>query len=1211
MFAKIFKFETAYWLKSYLLYTYMAIVFVLSIFIMGIALGLFDSSTVSVVGITKMNSPIAIGGLLSGIAFIIYFLLPSIIGNSIYKDYKSEMYQVLFSYPFTKSQYLLAKFFSSLLMSLLIVFVSLLGIIIASYLPGVNKDLLNDFQLIHYLQPFLLLIIPNFIFFGSVVFGVVTFSRNIFVGFIVVLILLVLQGLAGTYMSELDTKTIGALLDPLGMNAVSYETEYWTVEEQNNLLIPFEGLIVYNRLLWLGISTLIFALVYNRFNFQHSAPSLSLFKAKKKRVVKRNFGGYKMAQLPKVNLDFSRLRLFKLIGKHAIFDLKYILKNWSFISIYVVSLLVLFLVLAEGFVVFGTKTLPVTRIMIDLGSSSLALFLLILVYLFSGMLVNRGNIAKMHQLLDATAQPSWVFLISKFTAILLMIATIYVSTILISIGFQAFNGFYDFEISLYFFHYFFIDFPNWIAWTMLAFLIHSLIKNYVIGFVTLLAFSILLGFFPSFGIEQSIFNFGEISRISYSDMDGYGSGLTRYFVYKLYWILLGIVFMVLASLFYRRGLTVDVNERLSVFKERFSMFRKGLITSSFIAFLGIGSYIYYVNNVENDRFSGKERELQQVAYEREFSHYNQMKHPRITASKIELDLFPESRDYHAKGKFTLTNKTNQSIDSLWVNLSKDDILDFSFSKDFSVAFANEEYEFKLIHLSEALAPGEDLVFTFEMKNQPNTWLRNNSPVRHNGTFVNNTIFPSFGYQEAYEIRNAKLREKYDLPFKERMKSPFDEEALQNTYISNEADWIDFEAIVSTSEDQIAIAPGYLEKEWVEDGQRYFHYKMDDKILNFYNFMSAKYEVMEEEHEGIAIQIFYHPSHTYNLDRMMNGAKDALSYYSKNFSPYQFRQLRIIEFPVSGGLFAQAFANTVPFSEGIGFIADVDEESGVDYPYSVTAHEVAHQWWAHQVIGANVRGATVMSESLSEYSSLKVLEERYGKNQMRQFLKDALDKYLSGRTGESQKELPLILNENQQYIHYNKGSLVMYAISDYIGDKTFNQMLSNYIEDVAFQEPPYTTAIEFTEYVRGAVPEELQYLVEDMMETITLYDNKVLDASFEETEEGKFQVNFSAIVSKYRSDDTGNKIYEDQLKNKLTYALDKEEIESYPLKDYIEVGIFGEDEDGEETVLYLEKHLIEDIFNEFSIEVDDQPKEVGIDPFNKLIDRNSKDNRKKL
>lgn len=36
-------------------------------------------------------------------------------------------------------------------------------------------------------------------------------------------------------------------------------------------------------------------------------------------------------------------------------------------------------------------------------------------------------------------------------------------------------------------------------------------------------------------------------------------------------------------------------------------------------------------------------------------------------------------------------------------------------------------------------------------------------------------------------------------------------ARRNTYISSDADWINFETIVSTSDDQTAIAPGYLEK----------------------------------------------------------------------------------------------------------------------------------------------------------------------------------------------------------------------------------------------------------------------------------------------------------------------------------------------------------------------------------------------------------------
>ncbi len=163
--------------------------------------------------------------------------------------------------------------------------------------------------------------------------------------------------------------------------------------------------------------------------------------------------------------------------------------------------------------------------------------------------------------------------------------------------------------------------------------------------------------------------------------------------------------------------------------------------------------------------------------------------------------------------------------------------------------------------------------------------------------------------------------------------------------------------------------------------------------------------------------------------MMEAMKKSIKYYSENFSPYQHKQARIIEFPKTEGTFAQAFANTMPFSEGIGFIAmvDLDNPNSVDYPFSVVSHEMAHQWWAHQVIGANTKGSTLLSESLSEYSSLKVLEKEYGKYQMRKFLKEALDKYLQGRTFEWKEENPLMYVENQQYIHYNKGALVLYAI----------------------------------------------------------------------------------------------------------------------------------------------------------------------------------------
>ena len=58
-----------------------------------------------------------------------------------------------------------------------------------------------------------------------------------------------------------------------------------------------------------------------------------------------------------------------------------------------------------------------------------------------------------------------------------------------------------------------------------------------------------------------------------------------------------------------------------------------------------------------------------------------------------------------------------------------------------------------------------------------------------------------------------------------------------------------------------------------------------------------------------------------------------------------------------------------------------------------------------------------------------------------------------------------------------------------------------------------------------------------------------------------------------------------------------------MSDSIDIGVFGEDD----KVLYLEKRQLTAADNAIEIVVDEEPVEAGIDPFNKLIDRNPEDN----
>jgi aminopeptidase N len=342
---------------------------------------------------------------------------------------------------------------------------------------------------------------------------------------------------------------------------------------------------------------------------------------------------------------------------------------------------------------------------------------------------------------------------------------------------------------------------------------------------------------------------------------------------------------------------------------------------------------------------------------------------------------------------------------------------------------------------------------------------------------------------------------------------------------------------------------------------------------------------------VAIEVYYHPAHEYNVDRMIESVKTSLDYYTKNFGPYQHRQVRILEFPRYAS-FAQSFANTIPYSEAIGFIARVeDPNEDIDYPYYVTAHEVAHQWWAHQVIGGNVQGSTMLSESLAEYSALMVMEKVYGKQQMHRFLKYDLDRYLQGRATERKKELPLLEVEGQQYIHYAKGSLAFYALRDYIGEDRLNGALRTFLERVKFQQPPYTTSLELYEELKKVTPDSLRYVLTDLFEEITLYDNRAKEATVAKRADGKYEVTLTIEAAKLRADSLGAEA-------------------PVPMNDLVDVGVFAENPKEEKELgapLYLQKQRVKSGPSTVKIVVDQPPARAGIDPYHKLIDRNSDDN----
>ena len=113
----------------------------------------------------------------------------------------------------------------------------------------------------------------------------------------------------------------------------------------------------------------------------------------------------------------------------------------------------------------------------------------------------------------------------------------------------------------------------------------------------------------------------------------------------------------------------------------------------------------------------------------------------------------------------------------------------------------------------------------------------------------------------------------------------------------------------------------------------------------------------------------------------------------------------------------------------------------------------------------MQGMTLLVETLAQYSALMVMEQLYGPDQIRKFLKYELDGYLRSRGGELIEELPLERVEDQQYIHYQKGALAMYLLKDEIGEEAVNRALQGLLAEFAFKAPPYPTSRDLLRHVR--------------------------------------------------------------------------------------------------------------------------------------------------
>ena len=1178
-------FEVRQRLQRVSTYVYFAVFLALAAFFILAAGGAIPNATVDfgTGGKVDINSPYSLAMLMTLIASFTVVITAAIAGRATHQDIDANTTPLLFTRPITRAQYLGGRFLGALSVILVLSLAIGLGTWLATWLPWMPASRLGPQRLVAYVVPYLLVVIPDMLLMASVFFALAVLTRRmlpVYVGAIVALLgYFIGVNLAG----DVERRTLAALVDPFGLLAVDSVTHYWSIAEKNTRLLALQGDFLWNRLLWIAVAVSLFAFTYRRFSF--SVPSAPAARGAGEVPEEHR----RRATVPGARLDFSARASRGVFAALVGLQLRETVKSVFFGVIVLAGVLFIASTAPAIGKLYGTPTYPVTRQVLTVVGGSFATFILVVLTLYAGELVWRERDAGMAQIYDALPTPRWAVVAAKLTALVAIVALLLLVVVVAGVTIQAAKGFFHFELGLYLRSLYGISFVLFACLCSLAVLVHVLIDQKYVGHFAMVVFLVVTLLLPVLGVEHHLLRYATVPAHPYSDMNGYGHFVAPMAWFELYWVAVALALAVVAYLFWVRGTPQTLRERWREARARLDRRAGAVLGVALAVAAGAGTYIFWNTNLRNTYRTRFSREEAQAQYEKRYKQrLGALPLPKVTAVKTRVDIFPAERRVEIDGVDTLTNRTDQPIDQIVVRLHpRATVRAIDFPGGQETLVSDGETGVHAYRLRQPLAPGATTELAFRLTYANPGFENEGSDTRivGNGTFIDGEYLPGLGYFAQKELTDNETRRKHGLGPRERALDLDDPSAPANNYITHDADRIQFEATVSTSADQRVVAPGTLEREWTEGGRRYFHFVEPRPIFHYLAFLSARYVVEHDRWNDVALEIAHHPDHTYDVPSMRRGMKDSLEYFTRVFGPYQHPVLRIVEFP-GYATFAESFSSTVPFSEAIGFVAEVEKgrPDAIDYPLYVTAHEVAHHWWGHQVLSADSQGMTALVETLAQYSALMVMKHAYGPPVMRRFLRYELDRYLSGRSAERMKELPLLRVEDQGYIHYSKGSLVMYALQDLIGEDAVNLALRELVQQYGDRGAPYPTSRALLAALRRHTPERFQYYLTDQFEQITLYENRAVSAKASKRGDGKYEVTLELETRKVQADALGAE-------------------REVPVHDWIPVGVL----DAKGEALALETRQLDGAHSTVTLVTDRLPARAGVDPLNELIDRIPEDN----
>ena len=1187
----ITRFELRYQLRNPVFWVAAAIFFLLGF-------GLAASQNVSIGTTTAVhkNAPYAIAIATAVLTLFYLFVITAFVANAIVRDDTSGFAPIVRATSVTPAQIVLGRFAGGVLIAWLGYLAVPLGIAVGSMMPWVDPETVGPQKLAFYIWNFALFALPNIFLTSAILFALATTLRSMMASYIGVVLLvmgyLVTVSIIG---QKIEYRETFALFEPLGNGALREVTRYWTQTDMNTRLVDLGGTLLFNRLFTIALGIGFLLLTLWRFSMTERAPS----KRSLRKLARRDGRNAKIAAIaPLTNggtitaRDATPSRLVQFLARLRI-EVRLVLTSPGTIVLTLFAIGNTAAALWFGRSTYGTSDHPTLAATITTVRGGFAIVLLIIAVFYGGELVWRERDRKLNELIDSTPVPSWVMTVPKILAIFVVLLVINLAAMGTGLFYQLVKGAHEVGLVQYLTWFIVPAAIDGLLIAVLAVIAQVLSPNKYVGWGIIFVWFVGSIFLTNMGYSNPLYSYGNAPNVPLSDFNGVGSFWKGAALFQFYWALCALIFAVIAHLLWPRGTDLGLRVRARRAARRGFGAPVGLALVAGMAMAATGTVAYKNIKTLNRYETADETEKLTADYERKYLKYEKLDRPVVTKVTLAVQLFPKERRMIVDGRYDLANHGTSPIADVHVRKGSRDT-DWLAMTLAGARLVQDDAAagYRIYHFVTPLVPGATTALTFRSR----LWRRGfraSSPatdIIENGTFANNFEFaPIIGMDRNSLLSDRAKRRRQGLVAELRPAKLEDMTATRFNYIGS--DWVTSDVTFTTDAGQTPIAPGSRVSDTTTNGRRTARFVSTAPIMNFFSLQSSNYRLATRMHDGINLSVYYHPGHDWNVQKMLAAMAAELDYARANFGPYQFNYARIIEFPGYSS-FAQAFAGTMPYSESIGFNADTHDPDKIDFTSYVVAHEMAHQYWAHQVIGANMQGGTMTSETLAQYTALMVMKRLYGPDKIRRFLKYELDAYLSNRKGEVVEELALERVENQGYIHYRKGAVVMYLLQERLGEAAVNRALARFLARFRFKGAPYERSVDLiSEFRKEAHTAEQQALITDLFEKITLYDLKLTDATTKHDRDG-WTTTLTIGAAK-------------------AYASGKGADTAAKLDEAIEIGLFtgrpGIGPFSSKDVIIMQRQRLHDGTQRLVFHSKVKPTFVGVDPYNYYVDRNSDDN----